>query len=194
MALWGKNDSAADSTKFAPAQVNRTPNAANRTTLFGNTSTGVWQNNGVAMKKAVGQFGVSAAEATNTTGEGKKVAHAGWNLRTAGVGPLGTITIAAAGTLYANTNTFSVAAGTGGTNATGNVVTNAAGNVVSFSITSSGANFNSATPTVTITTSTGSGASLTATAVGRAGRVQYETLVAMGSITGDATDDALLPE
>ncbi len=146
------------------------------------------------MKKAVGQFGVSAAEATNTTGEGKKVAHAGWNLRTAGVGPLASITIAAAGTLYANTNTFSVAAGTGGTNATGNVVTNAAGNVVSFSITSSGANFNSATPTVTITTATGSGASLTARAGGRAGRVQYETLVAMGSITGDATDDALLPE
>lgn len=29
---------------------------------------------------------------------------------------------------------------------------------------------------------------------GRAGRVQYETLVAMGSMTGDASDDALLPD
>ena len=29
---------------------------------------------------------------------------------------------------------------------------------------------------------------------GRAGRVQYETLVAMSSITGDADDDAVLPE
>jgi hypothetical protein len=29
---------------------------------------------------------------------------------------------------------------------------------------------------------------------GRAGRVQYETLVAMGSITGDATDDSILPD
>lgn len=29
---------------------------------------------------------------------------------------------------------------------------------------------------------------------GRAGRVQYETLVAMSSITGDAADDTQLPE
>lgn len=29
---------------------------------------------------------------------------------------------------------------------------------------------------------------------GRAGRVQYETLVAMGSMTGDATDDSILPD
>jgi hypothetical protein len=29
---------------------------------------------------------------------------------------------------------------------------------------------------------------------GRAGRVQYETLVAGGSITGDAADDAVAPE
>lgn len=28
----------------------------------------------------------------------------------------------------------------------------------------------------------------------RAGRVQYETLVAASSITGDASDDAVLPE
>lgn len=29
---------------------------------------------------------------------------------------------------------------------------------------------------------------------GRAGRVRYETLVAMGSLTGDATDDAVIPD
>jgi 20S proteasome alpha/beta subunit len=29
---------------------------------------------------------------------------------------------------------------------------------------------------------------------GRAGRVQYETLVAMGSITGDGSDDTILPD
>lgn len=194
MALWGKTDNAAGSTIYAAQQVNRTPNAANRTTLFGNTTTGAWQNNGVAMKQAVGQFGVSAAEAANTAGEGKRVAHAGWNLRTRGTGPLTAITVAAAGRTYANSDTFSVAAGTGGTNATGNVVTNATGNVVSFSVSSWGANFNTAAPTVTITTSTGVGASLTATAGGRAGRTSYETLVAMGSITGDASDDTLLPE
>ena len=194
MALWGKTDNAAGSTIYAAQQVNRTPNTANRTTLFNNVTTGAFQNNGVNMKQAVGQFGVSAAEAANTAGEGKKVAHAGWNLRTRGTGPLTAITVAAAGNGYANSDTFSIAAGTGGTNATGNVVTNATGNVVSTSVTSWGANFNAAAPTVTITTAAGSGASITATAGGRAGRVSYETLVAMGSITGDASDDTLLPE
>lgn len=193
MALWGKTDNANNSTIFAATQVNRTPNAATRTTLFGNTTTGAWQNNGVAMKIAVGQFGVSAAEAANTTGEGKRVAHAGWNLRTRGTGALATVTVTAAGTGYANTETFVIAAGTGGTNATGNVVTNATGNVVSYVLTSAGANFNSATPTVTFTAN-GVGASITARAGGRAGRTQYETLVAMGSITGDASDDTQLPE
>ena len=194
MALWGKTDNANNSTIFAATQVNRAPTADSRTALFGNTTTGAWQNNGVDMKIAVGQFGVSAAEAINTSGEGKKVAHAGWNLRTRGTGPLSTITVAAAGKTYANSDTFSIAAGTGGTNATGNLVTNATGNVVSYSITNSGANFNAVAPTVTITTAAGTGASLTATVGGRAGRTQYETLVAMGSITGDASDDALLPE
>ena len=194
MALWGKTDSAAESTIFAAAQVNRIANSANRTTLFDNVTTNAFQNNGVNMKVAVGQFGVSAAEAANTTGEGKAVAHAGWNLRTRGTGPLTAITVAAAGRTYANTNTFAITAGTGGTNATGNVVTNAAGNVISFSVTSWGADFSTVNPTVTITTSTGVGASLTATAGGRAGRTSYETLVAMGSITTDASDDTQLPE
>lgn len=194
MALWGKTDSAGDSTIYAAAQVNRIANSANRTTLFDNVTTGAFQNNGVNMKVAVGQFGVSAAEAANTTGEGTKVAHAGWNLRTRGTGSLTAITVAAAGSTYANSDTFAIAAGTGGTNATGNVVTNATGNVISFAVTSFGANFDVVAPTVTITTAAGVGASLTATAGGRAGRTSYETLVAMGSITGDASDDTQLPE
>ncbi len=195
MALWGATDNANNSTIFAAQQVNRTPNTDNRTILFGNTTVGIFQNNGVDMKVAVGQFGVSAAEAANTTGEGKMVAHAGWNLRTRGTGPLTGITIAAAGRAYTNADTFSVAAGAGGTNATGNVVVNgAAGNIVSFSVTNWGANFTTAAPIVTITTGAGLSGSLTAAAGGRAGRTQYETLVAMGSMTGDAADDTQLPE
>lgn len=190
MALWGKLDQANNSTIFAATQVNVAPTDANRTQLFNNTSVGVWKNNGVAMKQAVGQFGVSPAEAANTTGEGKKVAHAGWNLRTLGTGPLTSITVTAAGFGYANTETFSIA---GGTNATGNLVTNSTGNVVAVSVTSFGANFTSANPAVTITAN-GTGASISAVAGGRAGRVQYETLVAMGSISTDASDDTLLPE
>jgi hypothetical protein len=194
MALWGATDNANNSTIFAAQQVNRTANEANRTILFGNTTVGIFQNNGVDMKVAVGQFGVSPAECSNTAGEGKMVAHAGWNLRTRGTGPLTGITVAVPGRLYTNADTFSVAAGAGGTNATGNVVTNATGNLVSVSYTNGGADFTTAAPVVTITTAAGLTGSLTAVAGGRAGRTQYETLVAMGSMSGDASDDALLPE
>lgn len=179
-------DNAANSTLFAASQVNRTPDTANRTILFGNTTVGIFQNNGVNMNIAVGQFGISATEAANTVSGGTKAAHAGWNLRTAFTGPLTGVTVATAGRLYANSDTYSIAAGAGGTNQTGNLVTNSTGNVVSFSVTTAGANFQSATPTVTITTAAGTGASITATAGGRAGRVQLETLVASGSISGDA--------
>lgn len=80
-------------------------------------------------------------------------------------------------------------------------------------VTASGNNYSSA-PAVTIGGAGGVGATATSTLQsteaasiahagwtvrtvgtgGRAGRVQYETLVAMSSITGDAEDDAQLPE
>lgn len=181
--LWGNKDLANNSPAYAVAQVNLTPTAVNANTLFNNTTVGAFTNNGVALNKAVGQFGVDVTEAANNVSEGTKVAHAGWNLRTAGVGPLTGIAVAAAGKGYANSDTYVI---TGTTNATGNLVTNGTGNVVSFTATAGGGLFTSATPTVTITTAAGTGASLTATAGGRAGRVAYETLVAMGTITGDS--------
>ena len=186
MALWGNIDRANNSPFSAALQVNLTPNTTNQAALFGNTTVGAFKNNGVAMKEAVGVFGLSTTEAGNTVSGGTKAAHAGWNMRTAFTGPLTGVTVAAAGRLYANSDTYSIAAGTGSTNQTGNLVTNSTGNVVSYSVTTAGANFQSATPTVTITTAAGVGASLTATAGGRAGRIQVETLVAFSSITGDS--------
>jgi hypothetical protein len=154
------------------------------------------------MKVAVGQFGVSAAEAANTFGEGKKVAHAGWNLRTVGTGPLTGITLvpASIGASYTNNAIFTVVAGPGGANTVGRIiVSGSGGNIVAVNtsvLITAGNNFNSATPLVLISNTAGTGAngSIVATAGGRAGRVQYETLVAMGSITDDASDDNLLPE
>jgi hypothetical protein len=187
MAQWGMIDRANNSPIFATSQVNLSPTAINANTLFGNTTVGAFLNNGIPMKQAVGTFGISAVEAGNTVSGGTKAAHAGWNIRTAFTGPLTGVTIAAAGRQYSNADTYSIAAGTGGTNQTGNVVTNASGNIVSLSVTTSGVNFQSATPTVTITvTGSGTGGSITATAGGRAGRVQLETIVASGSITGDS--------
>lgn len=191
MSLWGNKDLANNSPIYAPLQVNLTTNTTNQTALFGNTTVGAFLNNGVAMNQAVGLFGVDSTEAANTLSQAKKVAHAGWNLRIAGVGPLTGITVAAAGRGYTNADTYSISAGTGGTNQTGNLVTNATGNVVSYSVTTAGANFQSAAPTVTITTGAGTGASITATAGGRAGRVQMETLVALGSLTGDSDNSTM---
>lgn len=194
MSQWGMIDRANNSPLFAATQVNLTPDATNANTLFGNTTFGVFLNNGVAMNKAVGDFGISPVEAGNTVSGGTKAAHAGWNLRTAFTGPLATLTITTPGKLYTNGDIVTVNPGTStiSANATAVITTNALGNVISTSITSVGAGFTTATPSaITVANSsggatTGSNAVFTATAGGRAGRVQLETLVASGSITGDS--------
>ena len=200
MSQWGKQDVNSNSVLWGTTSVNLPTTASNRNTLYQNTTVGAFNNGGAAFKKAVGQFGVSAAEATNTGGEGKKVTHAGWNLRTVGTGSLATLVITAPGKLYSNTDVVTINPGAGGTNATAAVVTTALGNLVSVSVSAVGAGFTTTTPTsITVAnstggTTTGSLATFTSTAGGRAGRVQYETLVAMGSQTDGSADDAILPQ
>ncbi len=186
-------DRANNSPIFAPSQVNLTPNRANANTLFGNTTFGAYLNNGVAMNEAVGVFGIDTTEAGNTVSGGTKAAHAGWNMRTAYTGSLATLTVTTVGKLYTNGDVVTVNPGAGlvSSNATAIITTNASGNIISTSITSVGAGFITATPSnITVANSTGgattgSNAVFAATAGGRAGRVQLETLVASGSITGD---------
>ena len=62
MAQWGNTDDAANSVLWAVAQVNLTPNTTNQAALFGNTTVGAFNNNGVASKNAVGQFGLDRTE------------------------------------------------------------------------------------------------------------------------------------
>jgi hypothetical protein len=193
MSQWGMIDRANNSPIFAPSQVNLTPNRANANTLFGNTTFGAYLNNGVAMNEAVGVFGIDTTEAGNTVSGGTKAAHAGWNMRTAYTGSLATLTVTTVGKLYTNGDVVTVNPGAGlvSSNATAIITTNASGNIISTSITSVGAGFITATPSnITVANSTGgattgSNAVFAATAGGRAGRVQLETLVASGSITGD---------
>lgn len=78
MPLWGSSDAASNSTIFAAAQVKKSPNTANRTALFGNTTANAYFD-GVT----VGQYGVDANE---IAAEGGKTAHTGWVLRTVGQG------------------------------------------------------------------------------------------------------------
>lgn len=62
MAQWGNTDDAANSVLWATAAVNLPANTTNQTSLFGNTTVKGFNNNGVAMKKAVGQFGLGVTE------------------------------------------------------------------------------------------------------------------------------------
>jgi hypothetical protein len=143
---------------------------------------------------AVGVFGVSATEqANNRLNAAERGAHAGWNLRRAGTGPI--ISIVANTTLvgYVNTDFITVTSpATDGTNATVTFTTNSTGGSLSFTITEAGSGFDLVTiPTsnIAITNSTGGTATgnttttgLVVTAGGRAGRVSHETLIAMGSL------------
>jgi hypothetical protein len=188
MALWGKNDAASNAVFSVPAQLNKTANAANRTALYGNTTVSAFVTGATK-----GQFAVDAAEITAVNPTANAASHTGWHLRTVGTGSVANVTIGVAGTLYANTNTFTVTAPAGGTNATGTITTNGSGVITALTITNAGAGFTNTAPTVSITTATGSGATLTAAVGGRAGRVHMECLVAIG-ITGDGADDTTLPD
>ena len=118
-------------------------------------------------------LGISPAEKAALPGP----AHAGWNRTTQGTGPVLSVTVGAAGTGYSNgAATFT---GGGGTGAAGTILTNGAGGILSITITNGGSGY---TTPPTVSGAGGTGATLTAVMGGRSGRVQHETLVAMGSI------------
>ncbi len=177
--------------------------------MFNNATPGAFLSGA-----AVGVFGVSATEQSNNTlNDSKEVgAHAGWNLRRAGTGPVIGITANGTPLSYNNNDIIVVKSpATGGTNATITFTTNSTGGSLSFTIANPGSGFNLVTvPTsnISVTNATGGTAAgnttttnFTVTVGGRAGRIHYETLVAMGSLgaqtaaygtpatTADATTD-----
>lgn len=77
MPLWGLSDLASNSTLFALDQVGVTPNTANRTALFGNTTADAFIT-GVT----VGQYGSDANEVRTQRANGGAIRSPGWNLRT----------------------------------------------------------------------------------------------------------------
>jgi hypothetical protein len=62
MSQWGNTDDAANSVLWATTQVNLPSNTTNQTALFGNTTASGFLNNGVAVQRTVGQFGLDATE------------------------------------------------------------------------------------------------------------------------------------
>lgn len=106
MPLWGSNNNAANSDIAAVMQENRGVATANTTALFANTTQNAWITG-----LTVGQFGidrntVSAMRFTQNS-QISRAPHAGWNLRTVGLGGrAGRVfyeTLVAGGTVAANT-------------------------------------------------------------------------------------------
>ena len=222
MSLYGRNDQAVtanstttkESTTGAPigtyALVKGSGSAVSPISMdanahFGNTSAGSRASVDVAMfnnttpgaflvNMAVGVFGVSATEQANNNlnNSTERPAHAGWNLRKAGTGPI--VSIVSNNTLsaYNNNDIIVVKSPQAGGYATITFVTNSTGGNLQFTIATPGSGFLLATiPTsnIFVTNSTGGTAAgnttttnLIVKAGGRAGRVSYETLVAMGSL------------
>lgn len=187
MALWTATDNAAGAPKYAPA--GGLGVSANGQILYGNTQSGAFHSD-----VALGVFGVSAAETLNNTGEGPIVSHSGWNLRKAGTGPVASITISGGNVDY-NVNGFITFTGGGGSGANASYTVNTVTNTItSITLTNGGSGYLSA-PTATAANATGvNSATFTLTLGGRAGRVQYECLVAQGSQNDGTSDDAILPQ
>ncbi len=82
MQLWSNTDSAAGSPKYTAAQFNKTPNSANRTALFGNSTADAFVTG-----ETIGVFGVDVAEvrASRAEREAKPVGP-GWVIRREGSG------------------------------------------------------------------------------------------------------------
>jgi hypothetical protein len=197
MALWGNLDASNNAPNFSGITGYKSS-----TSLANSQVDGIWGNTTIGQTRSnvvMGVFGVDSTEANSqfTSGDGRYVTHAGWVVRTVGTGPVTSIS-ANAGAV--GTNSFvtftggssGAAAGlTGNTSANAIIAVNTAGYITSVTLTSGGSYAN--TP---VATPTSGNAVFTLTMGGRANRVQQETLVAMGSITGDATlsDDSNYPD
>ena len=183
MSLWGNLDAANNapvSSAMAGYGGNTPQVTANAEVYYANTKLGSFSDN-----QAIGIFGVTAAEQANssTVASTGVPTHAGWVTRRVGMGPVATIT-ANAGAV--GVNSFIIfsggdgIAGSGNTAANASVSVNTAGYITNITIT----NFGNYANTPAATPNTGN-AAFTVTVGGRAGRVQTETIVAMGSMTGD---------
>ena len=182
MSLWGNLEAANNAPKSSATAGygGNTPQVtANAQVYYANTKI-----NAFMADAAIGVFGVSASEQSNATATIQGVPqHAGWVVRKVGTGPVLTIT-ANSGAVGVNSYiTFSKGdgiAGSGNTAANARIYVNTAGYIMNVTVLSGGEYAN--TP---IATANSGNSSLTITMGGRAGRVQTETLVAMGSIYGD---------
>ena len=189
MSLWGNLDAANNapvSSAMAGYGGNTPQVTANAEVYYANTKLGSFSDN-----QAIGIFGVTAAEQANssTVASTGVPTHAGWVTRRVGMGPVATITANAGCVAVNSTITIVANSGFGNTGSNGRstiipvvatISVNTAGYISTITIVNPGLYAN----TPILRPNTGN-AVFTVTMGGRANRVTTETLVAMGSITGD---------
>jgi hypothetical protein len=181
MSLWGNLDASnnAPSIGATAGYGGDTPQVTNNTQVYyANTAIGSFID-----KAAIGVFGIDAAEQSTSSTTTGKPQHAGWVIRKVGAGPVVTIS-ANAGSVGSNSfislSQGNGIDGSGSIAAVANIAVNAAGYITTVNVISGGLYAN--TP---IATANSGNSVLTVVMGGRANRVQTETLVAMGSMTGD---------
>lgn len=191
MALWSNTDANTSAPKYVTNYLNVPQSSANVNLAYGNTTTGAFFTGA-----AVGVFGVDSTEQTLASNQAEHSAHAGWVLRTAGMG--GVATISAGATNKSNVGNAYVVftgGGTGNTAANAQIFVNATTNVVTSIVLNSVGLYEN-TPTATVAGN--ANVTITLTMGGRANRNTMETLVAMGSMTGDgsasANDDTIFAD
>lgn len=189
--LWGNKDHATGNNK--PVYANTTYTVSNSTINGSKANTAKYYG-------AV--WGVSATEQANTLAiaDGHHSQHAGWVSQKIGTGPVTAISITSGGQGYNSAGFLTISGGGDGTINVSYTIANSLNTLQSFSsnarlnaiatitILNAGAGFNIA-PTVIAGGANITPATFAVTLGGKAGRVQYETLVAMGSITEDNSAD-----
>ncbi len=191
MSLWGNVDASNNAPNFSGLTGYDTSTTGESlansqpSSVFGNTYISATRTN-----VEFGVFGIDAVEERLIT-DGTPT-HAGWVARTKGMGPIISVSANAGAVGPAATAcTYTLAITGGGVNNTAGqftATTNAAGYVTSVAITTAG--LYSGTPVA----NTFGNTVFTITMGGRNGRTTFETLVAMGSMEGDASDDAIAPD
>jgi hypothetical protein len=190
--LWGNIDAANGYNK--PVFANTT-NVQSNSTIHGTAANTVTYYGPV--------FGVSAQETSNSGSD--RVTHAGWVSQKIGTGPVASIGFSGgtgynSGGYFVLTDGSVLASGTGANisysiansqNIMEAFSTNAQLNVINtITVVSGGRGYSSVSDITYYTTSRGiTNATFTIVLGGRAGRKNYETIVAMGSITGDDPRD-----
>ena len=126
MPQWKRTDNAANSVLWAVTQLNKTANASNRTSLYGNTT-----QNGFITGRVDGQYGVNTTEAGVASGGLAK-----------GI-------VILAGTGYIANATVTITAVNGGSVAVANATSNSTGKISALNVANNGLGFK-VQPTVAI--------------------------------------------